>query len=347
MTTDKRLESLKRIRGNLYGKIRGKQRDGIVDCCEEFKFIRDFDTYNFNKKMNFLGITDLVLFDGKTENDDGYNLLEMITNTIINPIKYNSNIVVGIIGETGSGKSELGQSLALISRRANKKYKKRNVEIYICWTPEDLFNALTKIKKGDIILKDESPKAFGEGAHIEKWSIDNALSVIRKEQNTFIFCDPRDIKINLCDLYLETAGMNLKTRTNRFMVLNKERTYFGHIYTELHDDKKFRDRYEKEKDIFVKEAKRLAGKFLSGLRKDKIQFIEEDKLTDEERKAKYPPIEYLRIYLKKHDRITIKEYADILKESEYKASKRLNEFVVNKELKSKQVGSSHKFIYFI
>ncbi len=349
MSSDGYLETLKKIRGNLYGKIRDNQREGFVDCCEEFKFIRDFDTYNFNKKMNLLGITVLVLNDGKSKNDDGYNLLEMITNTIINPIRYNSNIVVGIIGETGSGKSELGQSLALISRRANKKYKKRNVEIYICWTPEDLFNALTKIKKGDIILKDESPKAFGEGAHIEKWSIDNALSVIRKEQNTFIFCDPRDIKINLCDLYLETAGMNLKTRTNRFMVLNKERTYFGHIYTELHDDKKFRDRYEKEKDIFVKEAKRLAGKFLSGLRKDKNKIIDAEFTKNKQKEknklvvGKHPlrSIEHLRKHLKEtKNEITVKEYAKILDESIGIARRTLNGFVKDKEFDYIQKGKT-------
>lgn len=60
------------------------------------------------------------------------------------------------------------------------------------------------------------------------------------------------------------------------------------------------------------------------------------------------PIEYLGVYLKKHNnQITIKEYSKLIKKSEYIASKRLNGFVVNKELKAKQVDSSHKFIYYI
>ena len=336
------VESLKKIRDSAYKRIKLKEQGGFVDCCKEYKFIRDFDTYNFNKKMNLLRITDLVLNDGdpKKKGDNGYNLGEMIENTIINPIKYNSNIVVGIIGETGSGKSELAQVLSLISRDANKKYKNRDVEIHICWTPEDLFNALIKVKKGDVIMKDESPKAFGEGARIEKWSIDNALAVIRKEQNTFIFCDPMDIKISLCDLYLETAGMNFKTRTNRFMVLNKERFYFGHIYTTLHKDKEFRDRYEKEKDNFVKETKRLAGKFLSGLRKDKTKTIDADFTEDKKKKQKkltignFPlrSIEYLRKHLKEtKNEITVKEYAILMEVSIDIARSYLNKFVKKKE----------------
>lgn len=278
---EKNVDALKRIRSNLYGKIKNKQQGRLVDCCKEYKFIRDFDTYNFNKKMNGYGITHLVL-------NERYDLGEMIENTIINPIKHNSNIVIGIIGETGSGKSELAQTFSLISRQANKKYKYRDVEIYICWTPEDLFNVLMKLKKGDVIMKDESPKAFGEGARIEKWSIENALAVIRKLENTLIFCDPLDIKINMCDLYLETAGMNFKTRTNRFMVLNKQKMYFGHIYTKLHNNTEFRNLYLKQKDAFVEKTMELAGKFLSGLRKDKekkktIDVEFEQEKTDKEK----------------------------------------------------------------
>lgn len=333
--SESQVDALTRIRNNVYKRIKHREGERFRDCCKEFKFIRDFDTFNFNKKMNYLGITHLVL------NDKLYNLYEMINNTIVNPIKLNSNVVVGIIGETGSGKSELAQELSLIARHANKKYKNRDVEIHICWTPEDLFNALKKLKKGDVIMKDESPKAFGEGARIEKWSIENALAVIRKMENTFIFCDPRDIKINICDFYLETAGMNLKTRTNRFMVLNKEKMYFGHIYTKLHKDKEFRDRYDKEKDKFVAETIELAGKYLSGLRKDKNKIIDAEFEEDKQKKqnkitvGKFPPesIEYIREYLKKNNnKITVKEYSKLLGKSEWIAKRLLKEHVKEKEL---------------
>ena len=332
--SDDYLAMLKRTKTSVYKRFKHREGGGFVNCCKEFKFIRDFDTYNFNKKMNHLGITDLVL------NDKEYNLYKMIQNTVENPIKYNSNVIIGIIGETGSGKSELAQALSLISRETNKKYKNRDVKIHICWTPADLFNALKELKKGDVVMKDESPKAFEKGALIEKWSIENYLAVIRKMENTFIFCDPRDIKIKICDLYLETAGMNLETRTNRFMVLNKEKMYFGHIYNKLHEDIEFRNRYEKEKDVFVKKTIELAGKFLSGLRKDKI--IDTDFVDNKQgEKSKeivgtFPikSIEYLREYLKKKigNKITVKEYSELLDVSIQVARRFLKNFVKEKEL---------------
>lgn len=333
--SDDSIKALERIRGDVYKRIKHKENGRFVDCCKEYKFIREFDTYNFNKKMNAYGITDLVLKDEKGKR---YNLSEMINNTIINPIKHNSNVVVGIIGETGSGKSELASALSLISKQVNKTYKNRNVKIHICWTPKDLFNALKKLKKGDVIMKDESPRAFGEGANIEKWSIENALAIIRKLENTLIFCHPKDIRINLCDMYLETAGMNLKTRTNRFMVLNKERMYFGHIYTKLHDDTEFRIKYEKEKDEFVAETIELAGKFLSGLRKDKKKIIDTKFEENKQKKltvGKHPfkSIEYLEKHLKENEnRITVKEYSALLKIDPQVARRLLNNFVKTKRM---------------
>ena len=349
--SESQIDAMKRIRNNIYGQIKNKQRNGFVNCCKEYKFIRDFDTYNFNKKMNDYGITHLVLDDKK------YNLSGMIENTIINPIKHNSNVIVGIIGETGSGKSELASVLSLTSRHANKEYKNRNVKIHICWTPKNLFNAITKLKMGDIIMKDESPKAFGEGARIEKWSIENALAVIRKMENTLIFCDPLDIKINMCDLYLETAGMNFKTRTNRFMVLNKERMYFGHIYSKLHNDKEFRIRYDKEKDKFVKEARDLAGRFLSGLIKDKdkkkiidVDFEEDKKKKQSKTSGNYPlkSIEFLKKHFKKNNikSITVKEYSKILGESKGIAGRILKKLVKEKMMHY-WLGAKGEYFYYI
>ena len=49
------------------------------------------------------------------------------------------------------------------------------------------------------------------------------------------------------------------------------------------------------------------------------------------------PLEYLKVYLKKHDnRITIKEYAKLIDKSEYIASKTLKKFEADKKLKSEK-----------
>jgi len=60
------------------------------------------------------------------------------------------------------------------------------------------------------------------------------------------------------------------------------------------------------------------------------------------------PIEYLKVFLKKHDnRITVVRYASIINQS-YKVSLRiLKGYVADKNLKCKKVGKSHKLIFLI
>jgi hypothetical protein len=222
MTNNDFYGALGKIKSNIYANMRNPQG------CKEFAFIRKFNSMNFNKKMNKLSITDLVL-------DDKFDFTDVLRDDIIGPIKQGVNIVFGIKGKTGSGKSELAFKIALTSQAANKKYKNREVQLHLCWTMTDFNETLKILKKGDIIIKDEMPRTFGKGSSIERWAVDNVLNTIRKKENTFIFVDPHKINVDICDLYLETAGMNLKTRTNRFMILNEDKQYFGHIYAKLHE----------------------------------------------------------------------------------------------------------------
>ncbi|KKN04913.1 hypothetical protein LCGC14_1092530, partial [marine sediment metagenome] len=246
------LNSLKKTRDRIIGNMR-KTQGGFDDCCEDYQFIRIFDTINFNNKMNRLGITHLV-------KDENYNFSKIFESSIIDPIIDRSNNVFGIIGKTGSGKSELAQIITLISKKANKDFLGRDVEFFLCYTGPELHSTLKLLHKGDILWKDEMPKTEGEGSRKQKWEIENVLHTIRKLENTFIFVDPLAIKLDICDLYIESAGMNKKTRTNRFMLLNERREYFGHIYSKLHDDERLRDWYETQKDAFIRKIKNLAGK---------------------------------------------------------------------------------------
>ncbi|MFX0023761.1 MAG: hypothetical protein ACFE9S_15650 [Candidatus Hermodarchaeota archaeon] len=270
---EKYLSSVRKAKNGVYGNLNIKE--GFIDCCKEFRFIRAFDTINFNNKMNRLGITHLVL-------DEGYNFTEVLEVDIIEPIINHSNNVFGIIGKTGSGKSELGQTIALISKKANKDYLNRDVEFYLCYTWEDFHSSLKLLKEGDVLLKDEMPRSVGKNSRTQKWEIENILHSVRKLSNTFIFIDPLDINVDLCDLYIESAGMDFKTKTNRFMLLNERKQYFGHIYVKLHENEQFRDWYETQKDIFIQEILEKAGK---------IQVKEEDKNIPTQKKNSIENIE--------------------------------------------------------
>ena len=119
--------------------------------------------------------------------------------------------------------------------------------------------------------------------------------------------------------------------------------YFGHIYIKLHEDTEFRNMYEKEKDKFVAETIELAGKFLSGLRKDKNKKkvidteFEGDKQKNQSKivvgKFPFKTIEHLKKHLKTcENRITIKEYMILIGCSEKTARGIFNKFVKRKEL---------------
>lgn len=260
------VKTLKNVKGGLYRAINKKYNNNFeVDCCIKFKFIKKAQTASFNNKMNNLGITHLVLDDGNPNNpnDNGYNKTDLLMHDITIPITFGAPVVIAFIGFTRSGKSEGAQLVLLIYRKANKDYMNRDVNYYLCWTQPELKKALKKISdtKGDIVWVDEQSKTTGTGSRTEGWNIDNVLHAIAKKENCFLFATPqlKDIKSDICDLYLETAGQNRKTRVNRFMILDSNKEYFGHVYLKLHGDEKFREEYEKEKDEHIKKLTRDGG----------------------------------------------------------------------------------------
>ena len=251
-------KSLERTKYQYAKDFLKKYAKNKTNCMEEFKFTSEMKTKAFDDSMNELGIVHLLM-------DDNYNLSKMLERDIINPIKQGTFTVFAIIGKMGAGKSELAQTIAFLSRDANKKYKHRDVAIHLVWTQADFNRIMPILKKGDIVWKDEMPKTLRTGALVEKWQMNNVLHVIRKYENTLIFIDPVEVKVNICDIYFQAAGMNFDTRTNRFLVLNidnilyRKIRYLGHIYSKLHNDEEFREWYENEKDLFIRRILKDSG----------------------------------------------------------------------------------------
>ncbi|KKM62093.1 hypothetical protein LCGC14_1525120 [marine sediment metagenome] len=299
MSNNNYLDSLGDVKDNIYGGIKNKRSGGFVDCCEEYKFIRESNTISFNNKFNRMGLTHLVL-------DEIYNRTDILFSDIINPIRYGSCITIGIQGYTGTGKSELAELITLISKQANLKYKKREVELFLCWIVGDIYTKLKEIKKGDVLWVDESPRTVGKGSRTEKWSVDNALHSMRKMENTFIFVDPKEIKVDTCDLYLESAGMNFRTKTNRFMIMDDGKYYFGHIYVKLHKDEKFRKWYEIEKDKFIQDTLDKGGRIKA---EKEIQGNEVEEKRDELYEESLEMIETLKHF--NYPNIEIKVWLDV------------------------------------
>ena len=257
-----------------YAKNYLKRRIGdTINCMDEYKFISEMKTKAFGDLMNELCVAHLLM-------DEKHNLSEMLERDIVNPIKRGTFAVFAIIGQAGAGKSELAQIIAFKSRDANKKYKHRDVTIHLVWTQGDFNEILPNLKMGDIIWKDEMPKTLRTGARVEKWQMDNVLHIIRKYENTLIFIDPVEVKVNICDIYFQAAGMNFDARMNRFMVLNidnilyKQYRYLGHIRFKLHNNEEFREWYKNKKDLFIKEMLKKSGDVRAKKPKNVIDMVE-------------------------------------------------------------------------
>ena len=247
------LGTLKNIQNSAYNRL-NKNKSDFVDCfTEEFEFIRKSDEYMFNIQMNNLNATNLVL-------DDAHDLTDkVLLKDITNPIKHKTGMTIGHTGASGTGKSRNSIKIAMISKKFNEEYMNRKTSgkfgFHLCWNENQFKDALKILKKGDIILKDETTIHIGKGRLTQKWSINNILNTIRKKENTFLFVDPYDINMP-CNLYLESAGMDTKHRINRVMLMQvdritKKRYYFGHAYIKLHDNKELEKWYENEKDKFI------------------------------------------------------------------------------------------------
>lgn len=219
------VDSLKNVKNRLYGKIKKKQFDsGFVSCCEEFKFIRWLDRLDFDKKMNEKGITHLVL------DDENYDLGKVLEHDLVNPVNYEINTVIGIIGYTGTGKSWACLSIIETIAKAYWKIKKKKIKTHICSNYNEFLKAVAESDVDDIIWCDELPLSTGIGSRVQKTQLENILHQIRQRRNTFLLVDPVRIKVDVCYMYLKTAGINFKTGVSRFMLLNQNRDYFGHVY---------------------------------------------------------------------------------------------------------------------
>lgn len=344
------MKTLKRIRSDAYARIKNREQSGFRDCCKVFKFNLEIETKDFNNLVNDLEITHLLM-------DENFNLSKMLERDINSFVKIGTNMILGIIGNVGSGKSELAMLILLMCMQANRD-QNRDVDYHLCWEMKDVLNVFPVLNEGDIVWKDEMPKTTRKGSNTQEWEVNNVLRVVRAFQNTFIFVDPLDIKVDICNLYFESAGMNKKERTNRFLVLNKYRKYIGHICVKLHDNEKFRNYYLKEKQKFIKKSLKDKGFSKSGiiidakLEKDKTD-KEKDKMIDilvqilkdtirDTKKNKARNIFIWEHHMKDKEKYSFKELADTFELSPdtiefvfYNLNKKINKYPLVKKINLK------------
>ena len=126
--------------------------------------------------------------------------------------------------------------------------------------------------RGDVGLRDESPRISGTGARTIKGNLDNIVEIVRAHQNSFLFVSPRRIEASIVTYYLEMAGKDVDNRTCRCILYDPSfkdgQEPIGRIFIELHNDKKFRNEYQERKNENIKKMLKTAGQQTVGFNEE-------------------------------------------------------------------------------
>lgn len=242
--------------------IYGKQP---INLCTQFKVEGELHAISFNTKYN-LPKNRYIFYKEKDRT-------KLFVKDIIWRVENTTNVIIVISGPPNSGKSESAQTISKFIQYQFKKIKDMKINIRIAFSTADFYKKIKSMNFGDIGIRDETPKLTGKGSRLVEWYLNNITKMIRANQNSFVFVDPKVLTPDVVTFFLETAGKWKKGEITRYVLLDKDRNHLGHIYIPLHNDKEFRKEYERKKMENIRKVKESSGKVSPELE-------EESKLKD-------------------------------------------------------------------
>jgi len=247
--------SLKNKRNNYIGKALAKLEEYELQPAVKYNYKRKIITNeSFRNALN-KNLTNLF-----------YKELEYVSKNI-------QNTFVLIAGKTGSGKSTLAKSITSIYQKNYKKIN-RNIRIYVVYETDELLTVVDKLKRGDLILRDENPIYHGSGSKIEEDAIINFMSVIRDQEISLIWVSPISIsRLHLNELFklkIESLGFNRQTGKNLAVLLNEENEYLGYIEIDRIINKELDEKMKKLKLQLQNKIKNQSGFLYTKINIDKL-----------------------------------------------------------------------------
>lgn len=208
-----------------------------------------------------------------------YNMNKIFLDSMRNHVENKSNAIIMTYGLPNSGKSEIGQSIAI---RIIKNLAKRiNIisNVNVIFEPSGLGKISETLNPVDQVILDEMPDLEGAGSVNYKKAMNNITKIVRQQQIFFYFTSPEMIKLKVVNYYIETYGKNKKLRITRCRLYDKKGELVGMIYLKLHDDDEFRKKYLEMKEANIKKLLKKGGKVvgkinLEAYRKDVTKVLE-------------------------------------------------------------------------
>ncbi|MFW5890677.1 MAG: hypothetical protein ACOCUI_00485 [bacterium] len=252
------------ITSNIYNTIFKRNRKDIrVDLCKTYRMEEEVEERDFNKKWNDPKLR--WVFHKRN------NLTRKFLRSLATRIKHNTNAILVFAGKPNSGKSEGANSIALMWIRMYYKLKNKLPKVHLAFSNSDFNSSLRKMKEGDIGVRDESPKVEGSGSYSIKAHIDNLTKIVRAKQISFIFVSPEIIKAKVVNYYLQAAGKCIPKRETRYILYNDDLKPLGHVIIPLHNNNKYRKKYENLKHKNIDKLINKGGSVTNEIDGDKLE----------------------------------------------------------------------------
>lgn len=234
----------------------------VEEYCEKYRLEDEIQEIIFNKRFNKDGLGYVFA--------KGNNFTELFWKAIKTRITNHSNINLVLFGVLNSGKSEVGQAIALKIKKIFKIILQKEVKIHIVFGTNEFDDIIPQIKLGDVTIRDESPKVIGLGSRNIQYNMDNITKIIRANQNSFILVNPKPFEVEVVDYYLQTAGKDIENRVTRCILYDENKQPLGIVFIKLHNKKEFREDYIKKKKANI--AKVIVDAGLVSAEINKIRF---------------------------------------------------------------------------
>lgn len=178
------------------------------------------------------------------------NINQLFISHCLFRFNHNANIIVSIIGQTGTGKSYAALSLAeFFSELLNSNFDIKNLDYDI----NSILKRINEFKKDNTVIMDEQTEEFGAGSGSLRMELKNFEETMRKRRINFIYCSP-SLRTHTHQFVLKTYGIDYELKLSRLLVyknyLTGNEIPLGYITLAL-PSKHLIDEYEKKKDEFL------------------------------------------------------------------------------------------------
>ncbi len=193
--------------------------------------------------LSLLKLQEKILKDDAVATALSRDISDLLFEEIEERTKNQSNLLVEIWGEQGSGKSYLALSLSSF-------FPERKV----FWRKDDIIQNLSSLKENTCVILDEQVAEWGLGSFRISLEYETLLETLRKRQISFIHASPTSKILSLCHLGIETLYVDRKKQVTHALLYDRQGSPLGRIQVQhpktfLGDE--FIQEYEREKDKFL------------------------------------------------------------------------------------------------